>query len=82
MPPSLLESLAQEIAQRVDDRHGHQDDDEQRRDLQHETAPLFKTFYIARPAALPDDDVTARFARSLMFDLERRDHRPADGPSG
>lgn len=27
--------------------------------------PLIKTFYIARPAALPEDDVTARFAQSL-----------------
>ena len=29
-------------------------------------APLVKTFYVARPAALPDDDVTARFAQSLV----------------
>lgn len=29
---------------------------------------LAKTFYIARPANLPDDDVTARFARSLALD--------------
>ena len=31
-------------------------------------ARLVKTFYIARPAALPDDDVTACFARSLARD--------------
>ena len=47
-----------------------------------ETAPLFKTFYVARPAALPDDDAMARFARSLMVDTDRRDHKPADRPSG
>ena len=35
-----------------------------------EDAPLVKTFYIARPAALPDDDVTARFARSLACDTD------------
>ncbi len=33
-----------------------------------EAVPLAKTFYIARPANLPDDDVTARFARSLAGD--------------
>ena len=31
-------------------------------------AALEKTFYIARPADLPDQDVTARFAHSLVGD--------------
>ena len=31
-----------------------------------ENVPLAKMFYIARPAALPNEDVTARFARSLL----------------
>ena len=31
---------------------------------------LAKTFYIARTANLPDDDVTARFARSLSIKAE------------
>ena len=35
-----------------------------------DAAPLFKTFYIARPASLPEDDVTSRFARSLNADRD------------
>lgn len=45
-----------------------------------EGAELTKTFYIARPANLPDDDVTARFARSLVRDREGGDALPLSLP--
>lgn len=47
-----------------------------------EAAPLFKTFYVARPATLPDDDVTARFARCLMLDRDDSDLAAAGPPVG